>query len=99
MNLIACNHAGNRYIKNGALAFVRYGNPGSGHDRIPVIVRTRGGRWVSKWTRMDKLSNFRLKWVYESHPVWRYFPVSWESKNEQPWLLEELRHAHERVNA
>lgn len=64
----------------GARAYVVLTNPGGGHDRIQVLVRSHGGRWVEKWENMRRLADFRVKTLPPEHPlyanerIWDYDP-------------------------
>lgn len=89
--MVACNHTGNRYISEGALAFVKWTNPGNGNDRIPIFVRTRSGRWINKWERIDRLSNFRVKTVTEHHPAFHVNTAPWGDNADS--VAAELRAA------
>jgi len=88
---VACNHAtGTSEFSKGALGYVALGNPGGGHDRIEVWMRTRGGRFVLHWERIDRLTNFRLKTVMPGTPA---------HKNAASYLadsLHEFQAAHAR---
>jgi hypothetical protein len=65
----------------GALAFLVGPNPGNGNDRIEILVRSHGGRWVRKWEDIRRLTNFRAKTLPPPHPLhgderlWDYEPV------------------------
>ena len=68
---IACNYAvPTRVAGKGALCFVLNENFGNGNERIQLLVRSRGGRWVSKWERIDRLTNFRAKIVVGENPIY-----------------------------
>lgn len=68
---VACNYAeGTAAVAEGALAFVWLTNPGGGNDRIQVLARSRGGRWIRKWEDMRRLTNFRRKNLPPEHPLW-----------------------------
>jgi len=54
----------------GALAYVRWPNPGNSNDRIALLIRSRGGRWIEKWEDMRRLGNFRLKTLPPEHPLY-----------------------------
>jgi hypothetical protein len=54
----------------GALAYVRWLNPGNGNDRLPLLIRSRGGRWIDKWESVRRLDNFRLKTIPPEHPLY-----------------------------
>jgi hypothetical protein len=67
---VACNFAvPTKIAAKGALCFVLLSNPGWGNERIVVLIRSRGGRWIRKWERIDRLTNFRVKTVVSADPV------------------------------
>jgi hypothetical protein len=69
--VIQCNFAvGTNVASEGARAYVSRLNPGGGNDRIVILVRSRGARWVEKWERVDRLTNFRLKTLPPDHPLY-----------------------------
>ncbi len=49
----------------GALCWILRLNPGGGNDRIVVLLRSRGGRWIEIWMNRRHLTNFRGAWVPE----------------------------------
>lgn len=64
---IACNFLeGTNVASKGALAYV-VGTSG-GAERIDILVRSRGGRWVKKWESFKRLGNFRAKTIPPRHP-------------------------------
>jgi hypothetical protein len=70
---IACNYTESTKIASvGAIAYVARGNPGNGHERIPIVARSRGGRWIYKWESIRRLDNFRLKTVMPGTPLERH---------------------------
>jgi hypothetical protein len=79
--VVQCNYAeGTKIATKGARAYVVYPNPGGGHDRIGILVRSRGARWVEKWERADRLTNFRVKTLPPEHPLYgndRLFPAEY----------------------
>lgn len=52
----------------GTRAYLVQPNPGGGDDRIVVLVRSRGGRWVEKWENIRRLRDFRVKTLPPGHP-------------------------------
>lgn len=59
--LIACNYTEPTTVAaKGARAFVIAQFGGNMPERLRVVVRTRGGRWVEKWENTRRLGNFRL---------------------------------------
>lgn len=74
--VVQCNYAeGTKIAAKGARAYVVYPNPGGGYDRIGILVRSRGARWVEKWERADRLCNFRVKTLPPEHPAVRQRPA------------------------
>ena len=45
-------------------------NPGSGNDRIFILNRSRGKRWIERWERIDRLTNFRMKIVVAASSIY-----------------------------
>lgn len=39
-------------------------------DRIEVLLRSRGGRWIEKWQDIRTLENFRVKTIPFGHPLY-----------------------------
>jgi hypothetical protein len=37
---------------------------------VPLLVRSRGGRWIEKWEAMRRLENFRVKTIPPDHPLY-----------------------------
>jgi hypothetical protein len=54
----------------GALAYLEWPNGGGGNDRVPLLIRSRGGRWIHKWEDMRRLGNFRFKTIPPEHPLY-----------------------------
>ena len=58
---VACNYImSTSACSKGAKAFVLGENPGNGNDRIRVLARSRGGRWIEKYEDSRHLGNFRV---------------------------------------
>lgn len=69
--VIQCNFAeATNAASTGARAYVVLMNRGGGHDRIVVLVRSRGGRWVEKWEDIRHLKDFRVKTLPPEHPLY-----------------------------
>ena len=60
---IACNYEGDSFVRRRALCFVTFTNPGNASDRVQVWVRSRSGRAVIKFVKIESLNNFRAKWI------------------------------------
>lgn len=66
---IYCNIRTDRSAaRAGSKAAISTTNPGNGHERIKILVRSRVGRYVCKWEALKYLRNFRAKRIPESHP-------------------------------
>jgi hypothetical protein len=69
MRVIACNYTGpTKVAAAGARAYVIPQFGGNLPERVRVLVRSRGGRWVEKWESMKRLDNFRMKTIPPGHP-------------------------------
>lgn len=70
-SVIQCNYAeSTSAIAKGARAYVIGLNSGGGHDRLRVLARSRGGRWIKKWEDRRRLINFRVKTLSPEHPLY-----------------------------
>lgn len=68
---IRCNYAeGTNIASTGATAYVLHMNYGNANDRLHVLVRSRGGRWVEKWESTKRLTNFRVTTIPPGHPLY-----------------------------
>jgi hypothetical protein len=71
VRVIACNYAtSTRIAVKGGLAYLTGGNTGDGGERRTFLVRSRGGRWVDKWERVDRLTNFRYTTIPPEHGMY-----------------------------
>ena len=68
--VIACNYAeGTHVAAQGARAYViPIFLGGNLPERVMVRVRSRGGRWVTKWEATRRLDDFRLATLPPEHP-------------------------------
>lgn len=98
LRVIACNlRDPTSTAGKGALAYVLRTNPGGGHDRIVILVRSRSGRWVEKREAMSRLCNFRLKTLPPDSP--RFWDRAGDGNAPGEESLEQLRQACEREQA
>lgn len=68
--VVQCNYAEPVSVAaKGARAYLVRPNPGGGNDRIVILVRSRGGRWVEKWEDIRRLAGFRVKKLPPQHPL------------------------------
>lgn len=81
--VIACNYGESTKIAaKGARAYVVPQLGGNLPERVLVLVRSRGGRWVEKWEATKRLADFRLKTLPPEHPrygderLWPDFTVT-----------------------
>ena len=85
--VIACNYAeGISPVSAGSLCYVLDANRGGGGDRVRLLARSRGGRWIEKWETRKRLTNFRMKTVPPEHP--RYAQLEFAApESDLPMLL------------
>jgi hypothetical protein len=78
--VIQCNFMGETAsIARGARSYVMLTNPGGGNDRIKILVRSRSGRWISRWESLLVLDNFRPKVMAQQNPLSKYDMVDADS--------------------
>lgn len=64
---IACNTAsGSSGYSSGSLAYIQRMDG----DRVKILVRSRGGRWIKKWLSLADVTNFRIKRLPCEHPLY-----------------------------
>lgn len=68
--VIVCNYTeATSIVSEGAKAYVvPLYLGGNLPERVMVLARSRGGRWVEKWENMRRLGSFRLKTLPPEHP-------------------------------
>jgi hypothetical protein len=72
LRVIACNYTiATKTAAAGALCYVVDVNPGNGHNRIFLLSRSRGGRWIKKWEDIRRLGNFRVKTIPPENPRYK----------------------------
>lgn len=96
--VIACNYrVPAKVARAGALCYVLDANYGNAGERVRLLVRSRGARWIEKWEDTRRLTNFRGKTVPPEHgryaDVWGTFPASHVSEED---TVAMLRRASER---
>jgi hypothetical protein len=70
-NVVQCNiREATKIYPAGAKAYLVISNPGNGHERIVILGRSYGGRWIEKWERIDNLRDFRAKTLPPEHPFY-----------------------------
>lgn len=57
---------GTPVVRTDSRAYINVGYLNS--DRVMVRVRSRGGRWITKWEALKRLGNFRLVTLPPEHP-------------------------------
>ena len=97
--VIACNYRSPAKVaRTGALCYVLDPNYGMGCERVRLLLRSRGGRWIDKWEDTRRLTHFRGKTLPPEHgryhDVWGRFPSSYVSEED---TVELLRRASERA--
>lgn len=70
---IFCNYTKGTGIaaESAKCVLLSYGNVVGRDNRVIVLARSRGGRWVKKWETLKRLGNFRVKTVVESDPLYK----------------------------
>lgn len=69
--VVQCNYAEPVSVAaEGARAYLVRPNPGGGDDRIVILARSRGGRWIEKWEDIRRLRDFRVKTLPPEHPLY-----------------------------
>jgi hypothetical protein len=69
---VACNYReATKTVRDGARAYLVWTTGGMGYQSQQVRVRSRGGRWITKWDRAARLTNFRAACVMASDPLYR----------------------------
>jgi hypothetical protein len=70
IKIVACNYAVPvKASSKGTLCFVLRANNGNANESVVILCRSRGGRWIERWERIDRLTNFRFKTVVSADPV------------------------------
>lgn len=68
---VVCNYAvATKTSSLGSLAYLINENPGWGGERVQILARSRGGRWIEKWEAAWRLHNFRFKTIPPQKPVY-----------------------------
>lgn len=76
--VIQCNlTTSQKTAVKGARAYVVLTNGGGGSDRIVILLRSRGGRWIEKWQDIRTLENFRAKTIPMGHPLYGNERIGW----------------------
>lgn len=89
---IVCNYTeSTKIVKAGSKAYVVHAYLGGNlPERVLVIARSRGGRWVEKWESLRRLGNFRLKTLPPEHPRREHHWLQYSATEEH---LDRLRRA------
>lgn len=81
---VACNYAeGTHTSSEGALAYLADSHwGGGGFERVQVVARSRGGRWITIWSPIARLTNFRAKTLPLRHPLYAHERIGWHDSKE-----------------
>ena len=91
--VVVCNYeVATSMCSQGALAYVGLVWIGGGCQRLVIRVRTRSGRWVTKWESIKRLINFRFKTLPPDHP--RYSDVENYYGDDMPRYLSAAKQFH-----
>lgn len=98
LRVVQCNFTETTNVAAaGARAYVMGTNDGNGNDRIPIMVRSHGARWVEKWESAARLTDLRLKTIPPEHPLYGRFwnaptgewaaaiVAGWEARHDEGW--------------
>lgn len=68
---IACNYLeGTNVASEGAKAYVCLHYLGGNlPERVTIVARSRGGRWVEKWENTRRLGDYRVVTIPPEHPM------------------------------
>lgn len=68
---VACNYLeATNVASEGTKAFVCFHYLGGNlPERIKVVARSRGGRWIEKWENTRRLGNYRIVTIPPEHPM------------------------------
>jgi hypothetical protein len=82
---VACNYReGTGVARQGAKAFLADWHwTGGGWERVRVVARSRGGRHVTKWEPVKRLTNFRSTTVPPEHPMYKHQDVGFHETREK----------------
>lgn len=91
---IQCNlTTSQKTAAKGARAYVTLPNPGNYSDRIEILLRSRGGRFIEKWQDIRTLENFRAKTIPIGHPLYHNQRIRWD--HERDLWVARLNERHE----
>lgn len=67
---VACNYReATKAVGDGARAYLLWTTGGNDYIDQQVLVRSRGGRWIAKWERTRRLTNFRSVTLPNGNPL------------------------------
>lgn len=71
VKVVVCNYAvATNTARKGSFSYVILDNPGNGNERIMLLSKSRGGRWIERWEQTSRLTNFRRKTVVAANPMY-----------------------------
>jgi hypothetical protein len=91
-HVIQCNYSvSTSAVSKWSRAYVVMLNPGGGNDRIVVLVRSRGSRFIEKWESSKRLANFRVTTMPHQHPMYHNDRIyAYQDVYEVAGMLQEL---------
>ena len=84
-------------VSGGAKCYVFHGWWGGGLERLQILAKSRGGRWISKWEGLRNLENFRTATLPPEHPARRARSTA-VFRESDGWISPDASHAA-RLNA
>ncbi len=90
---VACNYSVPvKAASRRSIAYVLNVNRGGGAERIEILSRSRDGRWINRWERIDRLTNFRFKTVVPENPIYNEIKFAPQAAVD-PGIIEQLKSA------
>jgi hypothetical protein len=63
---------------------------GGGYERVRVVARSRGGRWIVKWEPIKRLTNFRSTTVPAESPDYERAHIGWHPSRQEAQAFAEM---------
>jgi hypothetical protein len=81
---VTCNYReGTNVARSGGKAYLADWHwSGGGYERVRVVARSRGSRWVTKWEPLKRLKDFRSTTIPPEHPMYKRHDVGWHETRE-----------------